>query len=330
MSTRERDQLTVEAKAVGEPAGPPSAARSDIDPIDDDVIDDQDADASTRRGFRVPAALRRPSAIIGGLIVGFMFFISLFPGFVSGLVGDSDPRSCNLADSKARPRSGHPFGFDLQGCDLFNNVIHGARASMQISITVIIGVMLISIVLGCAAAYFRGWVDTVISRLTDVILGFPVIVGLVIVLQSIQNRTVWTISLALVLFIWPSLARLMRSTALPIVDLDYVRAAREMGAGPVRIILRHVLPNAFAPVAAVGVLLIAGIIITEAGLTVLGIGLQRPTISWGVQLNSAQGSFNTDPHLLLFPSLFLTLTVLGFVLLGEALRNDETARGRTK
>ncbi|WP_420453766.1 ABC transporter permease [Ilumatobacter sp.] len=304
------------------PVATSGAASTDVDPIELEVVE--------RRHVAVPDFLRRPTGIIGAAIVGFMIFISIFPGFVSGLIGSSDTRDCSLADSKARPRSGHPFGFDTQGCDLFNNVIHGARASLQISITVIVLVVAISVVLGCAAAYFRGWVDTVVSRLSDVILGFPIIVGLVVILQALQNRSVWNISFALVMFAWPSLTRLMRSTALPIVDLEYVRAAREMGAGPIRIIARHVLPNSFAPVAAVSVLLIASIIITEAALTVLGIGLQRPSISWGVQLNSAQGSFSSDPHLLMFPSLFLTLTVLGFVLLGEALRNDETARRSSK
>ena len=285
-----------------------------------------------RRTWRIeallsfPPIMRRPAVIIGSVIIGCMLFMAAFPSVVAGFFGDSDPRACDLANSRGRPQAGHPFGFDVQGCDLYNNVVYGARASLTIGIAVIAGTVAISVVLGCAAAYYRGWVDSVIGRAADVILGFPVLVGLVVILQALDRRTVWTISFVLVLFVWPSVTRIMRSTALAVVDLDYVRAAREMGAGPIRIVARHVVPNAFGPVAAISVLLVGAIITTESALTFLGVGLQRPSISWGVQLASAQDSFRTDPHLLLFPALFLTVTVLGFVLLGDGLRTDESAR----
>jgi len=142
-----------------------------------------------------------------------------------------------------------------------------------------------------------------------------------VLLNTIENRSALVVGAVLVLFIWPFTSRLMRSAALSTVQQGYVKAARGVGASPWRVITRHVLPNSAGPVAAVVALNIGGMITLESALTFLGVGLRQPTISWGVQLNTAQQSFRSDPHLLLFPAAMLTLTVLAFVLLGDALRD---------
>jgi ABC-type dipeptide/oligopeptide/nickel transport system permease subunit len=160
----------------------------------------------------------------------------------------------------------------------------------------------------------------VISRLTDIFLGFPFLLGAVIVLNTVNERTVVSVSFVLALFGWPLLARLVRGSVRSINQTEYVLAARTMGLSPLRVITRYILPNALAPVMVVATIMIGGVIVSESTLTYLGIGLQPPAISWGLQLSSAQSKFQLAPHLLLFPSLFLAVTVLCVILLGDALR----------
>jgi len=272
-----------------------------------------------------PLRLRRPllslRVLLPAGVVLLILVVAALPAAFAGWFGHGDPRECDLGSSRDGPRAGHPFGFDIQGCDLYANVVYGARPSVFIGLAVTLGSVLIAIVLGCAAAYYGRWVDATISRTMDIFFGFPVLVGQVVVLNSIASRNAAVVAGVLVLFVWPYTTRLMRSAALSTVEQGYVKAARGLGAGSWRTISRHVLPNSAGPVAAVVGLSVGGMITLESALTFLGVGLRQPTISWGVQLNTAQSAFRTDPHLLLFPSLFLTVTVLAFVLLGDALRD---------
>ena len=162
-----------------------------------------------------------------------------------------------------------------------------------------------------------GIVDTVLGRLADVFFGFPFILGALIILTVIPERNVLTVSLVLIVFGWPVMTRLMRSTVLGERNKDYVLAARSLGASNMRILRKHILPNALAPVIVYATLTIGGIMVAEATLTFLGVGLQAPAISWGLELASAQTEIQQYPHLLVFPGLFLSLTVLSFVILGD-------------
>ncbi|MEV0614628.1 ABC transporter permease [Nonomuraea sp. NPDC050404] len=267
--------------------------------------------------------LALPSAL-----VGLILLVAAFPGLFAGLFGNGDPRVCDLRLGKQGPTAGHPFGFDIQGCDLYANVVYGARSSVLIGLMVTLGCVLIAMVLGVVSAYYKGWVDMLIGRLMDVIFGFPALVGMIVILTTVQRRDALTVSGVLILFTWPGATRLMRASALSCVDLDYVRAAVALGAGPVRVMTRHVLPNSLAPLLAVTSLNVGVVITAESALTFLGVGLKTPAISWGVQLNVAQDSFLNHPHLLLFPSLFLSVTVLGFVLLGDAVRHRLDPKSR--
>jgi oligopeptide transport system permease protein len=277
---------------------------------------------------RLRRPLLSPRVLIPSSVVLFMLTIAAFPSVFAGWFGHGDPRQCDLGSSRGGPQAGHPFGFDIQGCDLYANVMYGARPSIFIGLTVTLGTVAIAIVLGCAAAYFGNPVDAIISRTMDVFFGFPVLVGQVVILNSIASRNAAVVAGVLLLFMWPYTTRLMRSSALSTVEQGYVKAARGLGAGPWRAITKHVLPNSAGPVAAVVGLSIGSMITMESALTFLGVGLRQPTISWGVQLNTAQSAFRTDPHLLLFPSLFLTITVLAFVVLGDALRDAFDPRMR--
>ncbi|MGZ0152996.1 ABC transporter permease [Kribbella sp. WER1] len=268
--------------------------------------------------------LRKPRIAIPLGVVVLILIVAAVPG----LFAPTDPRACDLGNSGNGPVAGHPFGFDIQGCDLYSNVVYGTRSSVTIGFTVTAGCVLIALVLGCLAAYYRGAVDAVISRTMDIFFGFPALVGQVVILNTLHQRNVVVVSAVLILFAWPAMTRLMRSAALATVDLDFVKAARGLGAGPLRVIARHVLPNSFAPILAVASLGVGGMITAESALTFLGVGLRAPSISWGVQLNQAQDSFRDHPHLLLFPSLFLSVTVLSFVMLGDALRDAFDPRSR--
>jgi oligopeptide transport system permease protein len=264
---------------------------------------------------------RNPIFWFAGTVVAAMVLMAIAPGAFAGWFGHGDPRVCDLSSSGGVPTAGHPFGFDKQGCDVYANVVYGARASISVGVLVTLGSLVLAVVLGSLAGFYGRLVDVVVSRLTDVFFGFPFILGALVVLTSFQTRNVWTVSLVLAMFGWPTLTRLMRSTVLATKDLEYVTAARALGASDARVVLRHILPNAIAPVIVIGTLSVGGVIVAEAALTFLGIGLQSPAISWGLQLSTAQNDFQAYPHLLIFPSVFLSVTVLAFILLGDVLRD---------
>jgi oligopeptide transport system permease protein len=265
--------------------------------------------------------LRRPRFVLPALAVLLLCLVAAMPSAFAGWFGNGDPLKCTLDDGVAGPSAGHPFGFDVQGCDLYSNVIYGTRNSISIGLLTTGLTLVIAVVLGSAAGYFGGAVDMVISRVMDVFFGFPMLVGMIVVLQTFGVHSVLSVSLVLTLFSWPPLTRVMRSSVLETRNLDYVTAARELGASPLRVLTRHVVPNSIMPVAVLTSLHIGSVITAEAALTFLGVGLKAPAISWGVQLNTAQQYFSTDFHLLLFPALFLSAAVLSFVLLGDCLRD---------
>jgi ABC-type dipeptide/oligopeptide/nickel transport system permease subunit len=264
---------------------------------------------------------KKPAFLLSALVALMVCGMAAVPQAFAGWFGAGDPRRCDLAGSGLPPAPGHPFGFDIQGCDLYSNVVYGARSSVLIAVLATAGMLVIAVVLGSLAGYFKGWADALISRVMDVFFGFPSLVGMIVILHSFAVHNEVTVAAVLVLFGWPGLARVMRGSVLEAAAGDYVAASRGVGAGTVRILVRHVLPNSFGPVAVLTGLNVGGVIAAESALTFLGVGLQTPAISWGVQLNTAQQYFTTAPHLLLFPSIFLTVTVLAFVLLGDALRD---------
>jgi len=264
---------------------------------------------------------RNPVFLLSASVVLLMLVMAVWPGLFAGWFGSGDPRQCDLAVSNNGPAPGHPFGFDTQGCDVYANVIHGASASISVGLLVTLFCFVLAVVLGSISGFFGGWYDAVISRISDVFFGFPFLLGALILLTSFSERSIWTVSFVLALLGWPTLARLMRSTVKSVIDVDYVLAARGLGASNWRIITRHILPNAVTPVIVLSTLNIGAFIVAEATLTFLGVGLQYPAISWGLQLSAAQSSFTVSPHLLIFPSLFLGVTVVSFVLLGDVVRD---------
>ena len=230
-----------------------------------------------------------------------------------------DPRGCELARGLDGPTAGHPFGFSVFGCDYLAESVYAARNSLTIALVTVVGTTLIALVLGSIAGYFGGWRDVLISRATDVWTAVPLLLGGIVVLSALQVRGVWSVSLVLLLFGWPAMVRLQRASVQEAAAREYVVAAKALGASPRRVLVRHVLPNAVRPLLAYATAYGGLVIGVEATLTFVGVGLQQPTLSWGLLLFSAQNRLAQAPHLII-PAVFLVLVVSSLVLLGQGLR----------
>ncbi|MFD0686431.1 ABC transporter permease [Actinomadura fibrosa] len=228
---------------------------------------------------------------------------------------------CDPNDAKLGPSGDHWFGTDIAGCDYYAHVVHGARPTLLIGVAVTLFALLIALVFGMVAGYYGGILDALIARITDVFFGLPFVLGATVILVAFPSHGVGAMTLVLVLLGWTTMIRIMRAQVISIRDADYVQAARLLGASDRRIMFRHILPNALAPVIVVAMLNVGNVIAGEATLDFLGVGLQYPQVSWGLQLNQAQDAFVDHPHLLIFPAVFLSATVLSFLMLGDAVRD---------
>lgn len=274
------------------------------------------------------AQLRRnPLFWVGSFLALVFVLMGFLPQvFARGL----DPRACSLSNSNQTPSSAHWFGFDQQGCDYLANVVYGARNSLVIGLLAILVILVLGVVVGALAGFYGGLPDSVLSRLTDIFYALPLVLGALVVLRSgFLGRGVVAVAIALAAFGWMTAMRLVRSQVIAVKSSDYVAAARAMGASDGRILVRHILPNAVAPVIVYATITIGVLIAAEATLTYLGVGLQRPAISWGLQIDGGQSLLRTAPHLVLFPSAVLTLTVMAFIMLGDALRDALDPRQRS-
>lgn len=262
--------------------------------------------------------------IIGTILVLVLIVMAAFPQLFTSV----DPRSCSLSNSRQPPSGDAWFGYDLQGCDIYSRTIYGARASILVGIFTTTAVMIIGGAVGIIGGFFGGWADTIVSRLTDVFLALPLLLGSILILTAFPSDSdtpelvvIGKVVVALAVLGWTQLARIMRSSVIQVKNQDYVQAARALGASSPRIIGRHVLPNSLAPVIVVAMISLGAYISAEATLSFLGIGLQPPVISWGIAINDAATYVRTSPHMLLFPAAFLSITVFAFIMLGDAVRD---------
>jgi peptide/nickel transport system permease protein len=231
-----------------------------------------------------------------------------------------DPASQTLAQRLEPPSRAHPLGLDELGRDILARLLAGARISLAVGLAVVSVSSLLGMLLGSIAGYFGGLVDDAISRVVDVLMAFPGIL-LAIGMVAVLGPSLTNVILALCVIGWVGYARLVRGQALRAREFEYVQAARALGAGPARIILRHVLPTAFPAVIVQATLGMAGAIIAEASLSFLGLGVQPPTPSWGTMLDAGRSHLFDAPHLTLFPGLAIATLVLGFNFLGDGLRD---------
>jgi peptide/nickel transport system permease protein/oligopeptide transport system permease protein len=260
---------------------------------------------------------RSPAFLLAATVVLLVVSMAAIPW----LWTRTDPRDCDIAKPRLTPGSGHIFGTNDLGCDYYAMTIYGARPSILVGAFVTLGIALIGGVLGVLSGYYSGWLDLVISRLTDIFAALPFLLGAVVFLTMIQTQSIWAVVAAITFLGWVLTTRLMRAAVLSTKNMDYVQAARAMGASTRRLIFRHILPNAIAPVVVVLTINFGAVVAAEATLSYLGIGLQPPTTSWGVMISQGDDYFQDKPHLLLFPGGFLVATVLSFIALGDALRD---------
>ena len=317
---RPGDQRHTGPEAGPDRGGPPLLVETDAVSVARTAVTRGEATDQVRQASLWGDAWRTLRRNVFFLLGAVLMLVFLVMAVVPQLFTRTDPRACSLSRSREAPSAQAWFGFDVQGCDYYANVIYGARPSMTIGVLVVLGCLLIGTTLGALAGYYGGGVDSLLARFTDIFYGIPLLLGAFVILQVVPQRNLFWVSVALVTFGWMTAMRLVRSTVISVKEADYVMAARALGASTSRILLRHILPNAVAPVLVYATIAVGGYIAAEATLSYLGIGLQLPEISWGLQINTAQDRLRDAPHLIFFPGAFLSLTVLSFILMGDALR----------
>jgi ABC-type dipeptide/oligopeptide/nickel transport system permease subunit len=260
--------------------------------------------------------LRRPMAVAGLLVVLTFVVVAIFAPVIAPYKAGATDFNSLLAHSSHK----HLLGTDELGRDQLSRLIWGARASMQAGFFATLLAMVIAVPIGLAAGYYRGWVDTVIARVTDVLLAFPFII-LAVGLAAILGASLLNATLALGIAAVPGLVRIARGEALSLREEDFVPAAIANGANDATIIFRHILPNMTSTLLVQATVTIPGAIIGEAVLSFLGLGVQPPTPSWGVMLQDAQSYLDTAPRLAVYPGLAIVFAALAFNVLGDGLRD---------
>jgi peptide/nickel transport system permease protein len=255
-------------------------------------------------------------ALAGAAVVGLLFACS----FLAPLITPYDPSHLDAWHVLLPPSAGHWCGTDELGRDVFTRVIYGARVSLKVGFVAVGISVLIGTAVGLIAGFYGGWTDSLLMRLVDIMLCFPTFF-LILAVIAMLEPSIWYIMIIIGLTGWMGVARLVRAEVLTLREREFVLAARGLGASDFRIIVRHILPNAFSPVLVTATLGVAGAILTESALSFLGIGVQPPTPSWGNILTAGKEYIEFAWWLSLFPGLAILVTVLAYNLVGEGLRD---------
>jgi peptide/nickel transport system permease protein len=271
-------------------------------------------DSPGRLALRV--LLSRPTAVFGGVVLIGVVLLALFAPWIAPY----DPLATSWTLVRKAPSAAHWFGTDEVGRDLLSRIIWGARASLSAGVIAVAIAVGIGVPTGMVAGYVGGWTDGLISRLTDAMLAIPFLI-LAIALAAFLGPSLGNAMIAIGVTATPIFVRLARGQVLAARAEDYVEAARAVGNPPVRILLRHILPNILPPVMVQATLAVAAAIIAEASLSFLGLGQQPPAPSWGSMLNTSQRFLTQAPWMAIFPGLAIFLTVLAFNLFGDGLRD---------
>ena len=273
------------------------------------------------------AMRRRPMFWISSIMIVLIIIVALFPGLFTQVPPNT---GCQLANSNGGPEAGHPFGFTRQGCDVYSRVIHGAQASVTVGLLATLMVTVIGVVVGALAGFYGGFLDSVVSRVGEIFYAVPTVLGAIVLISVLPDRTPVTVAVVLAIFAWPQIARIMRGAVLSARNSDYVTASVALGVARGKILLRHVVPNSIAPVIVIATVSLGTFIVAEATLSFLGVGLPTNVMSWGNDINQATNSIRTSPQVMLYPAAALSLTVLSFLMLGDVVRDalDPKARAR--
>lgn len=268
---------------------------------------------------------RRPIFWVSALLIVSALVLAAAPGLLTKM----DPTFCQLSNSYGEPTTGHPFGFDRQGCDIYARTVHGARASVSVGVLTTMIVVFLGSVVGAIAGFFGGFFDALLSRVTDVFFAVPFVLAAIVVMQMFKgDSSIMTVVVVLALFGWPQIARITRGAVMSVKNEDFVTASRSLGSGRMSILMRHVMPNAAAPIIVTATVQLGSFIVAEATLSFLGIGLPPSIVSWGADIASAQAALRDHMSVLLYPAGALALTVLGFIMMGDAVRDALDPKAR--
>lgn len=271
--------------------------------------------------------LEKRSAVVGLIMLGALFMIALLAPVLAthdpveilrGVKRNTPPCIHILGCPEDQPQ--HYFGIDGNSRDFFSRVLYGARLSLVIGFAVITFSILFGTILGAISGYASGWIDNIIMRLMDIMLAFPYLL-LAIAVVAVLGPGLINALIAIMIVEIPTFARIARASVISVKEMDFVTADRALGVSPTRILFRRILPNAMTPLIVAGTLGIGTVIISAAGLSFLGLGAQPPTPEWGIMLAEERNNIFNAPHLLFIPGIAITITVLGFNLLGDGLRD---------
>ncbi len=272
--------------------------------------------------------LRSKISAIGFWIIVSLVIIAVFAPLITPYP-EQAKGAPNLEERLLPPSASHPFGTDHLGRDVLSRVIYGTRTSMIMGFSVVLLAVLIGLPLGLIAGYFGGKVDLVIMRITDIFLAFPPLL-LALLIASTIGRGMINAILALAISWWPWYTRLVRGMAISVKERPYVEAAKSMGIGSIKIILRHILPNSVSPLIVQATMDIGSAILEAAALSFLGLGVQPPTPDWGLMISEGKDYFLNYPWYPVFPGLAILITVIAFNMLGDALRESLDPRLRRR
>jgi peptide/nickel transport system permease protein len=267
---------------------------------------------------------RHPGAVVGTIVLTLLILAAVFAG-----LSPYDPEESDIKNRYQAPSLEHPFGTDGLGRDLLTRTLYGGRVSMSVGLMVVGITLTIGVPVGSIAGYYGGWIDNVLMRIIDATLSIPSLMFLILLaailreadLPYVKSNSVMTIAVVLGMLSWPTIARLVRAVFLTVRELDYIKAARALGASAPRIILKEVLPNGFGPIIVESTLEVGYAIMEESGLSFLGFGIMPPTPSWGNLLNNAQEHLIQYPWLAIFPGMFIFLTIISVNYIGDGLRD---------
>lgn len=255
-------------------------------------------------------------ALLGGIVVIFLFTIAI----LAPAITPYDPNAINVQNILEPPGLTHPFGTDDLGRDILSRIIWGSRVSLSVGFVAVGISTLIGVILGAITGYYGGWVDRIIMRFVDIMLSIPTFFLLLAVIAFLEPG-ISNIMIVIGLTSWMGVTRLVRAEFLSVKEREFTQSARAIGAGDMRIIFRHILPNSMAPVLVSAVLGIAGAILIESALSFLGIGVQPPDASWGNILTIGKDNIEIAWWLSVFPGVAILITVLAYNLLGEGIRD---------
>jgi ABC-type dipeptide/oligopeptide/nickel transport system permease subunit len=287
-----------------------------------DVHEPQPLRKDVWRRFR-----RNRLAMIGLAFVILILLVAVFAPLIAPYDYTERPRPVEV---RAPPSSEHWFGTDNIGRDVFSRVVYGARISMRIGIAATAITLLIGVTLGALSGFLGGTTDNLVMRLTDALLAIPYIV-LAIAIAAVLGRSENSVILVLGLTGWLFITRIVRASVLSLKELEYVEAARALGLTRARIVFRHILPNALQPIIVYGTIAVGSVILAEAALSYLTVGVQPPTPAWGLMVADGKRNIANAPHIIFFPGMAIFLTVLAFVFVGDGLRDalDPKLKGRS-